>query len=315
MSTTNTWTTAEIADQRGRVFVVTGANSGLGFETARTLARTGATVVMACRSPERAATALDDLRNTVPDADVEVQQLDLASLESVRTAAAALRQRFGAIDALINNAGVMYTERELTRDGIEVQFGTNHLGHFALTLELIDSLEAAPRARVVTIGSLGHRLPYAFDLDDLTATGKYSRFGAYARSKVANLLFSYELDRRLQAAGSTVISLAAHPGASDTEIAEHLPGMKWQRKYLHRLAQPASLGCLPAVRAATDPEAVGGQYYGPDRFLEARGNPTLVRSSGRTHDRELAHRLWTISEELSGSRFPTADVQAPADLG
>jgi len=294
------WSEADIPDQTGRVAIVTGANSGIGLETARQLAAHGATVVMACRSPERSSAAVEDIRASVPGARLEVQQLDLASLDSVREAAEQLRVAHDRIDLLVNNAGVMYTDRELTKDGFELQFGTNHLGHFALTARLLDRMLDVEGSRVVTVASLGHWAPVAFDLDDVRAKGSYNRFVAYSRSKLANLLFAYELHRRLTAAGARTISVAAHPGGSDTELARHVPGMGFMRKWMSPLAQPAAMGALPSLRAATDPSITGGQYLGPNRLFETRGHPVVVRSSSRSQDPDLQARLWQRSEELTG---------------
>ena len=300
------WTESDIPDQTGRIAIVTGANSGIGLETARQLASHGATVVLACRSPERSAAAVEDLRSTVPDARLELQQLDLASLESVREAATALRATYDRIDLLVNNAGVMYTDRELTKDGFELQFGTNHLGHFALTAQLLDRMLPVEGSRVVTVASLGHWAPFGFDLDDVRAAESYNRFAAYSRSKLANLLFAYELHRRLTAAGAATISVAAHPGGSDTELARHVPGMNFMRKWMSALAQPAAMGALPSLRAATDPSITGGQYLGPGRLFETRGNPIVVRSSSRSQDPDLQARLWRRSEELTGVSLAVA---------
>jgi NAD(P)-dependent dehydrogenase (short-subunit alcohol dehydrogenase family) len=294
------WSEADIPDQTGRVAIVTGANSGLGLETARQLAAHGATVVLACRSPERSATAVQEIRSSVPDARLELQPLNLASLESVREAAAALRSDYDRIDLLVNNAGVMYTDRELTADGFELQFGTNHLGHFALTAQLLDRLLPVEGSRVVTVASLGHWAPFPFDLDDVRAEGSYNRFAAYSRSKTANLMFAYELHRRLTTAGAATISVAAHPGGSDTELARHVPGMGFMRRWMSPLAQSAAMGALPSLRAATDPSITGGQYLGPGRLFETRGHPIVVRSSARSQDPQLQALLWRRSEELTG---------------
>jgi len=300
------WSEADIPDQTGRVAVVTGANSGLGLETARQLAAHGATVVLAVRSPERGAAAVDDIASTVPGARLEVERLDLASLDSVRAAADSLRGRHDRIDLLINNAGVMYTDRGLTADGFELQFGTNHLGHFALTALLLDRLLPVEGSRVVTVASLGHWAPFRFDLDDVRAEHRYNRFVAYSRSKLANLLFTYELQRRLASADAPTLSLAAHPGGSDTELARHVPGADLIRERLQVLAQSAAMGALPTLRAATDPLASGGQYFGPDRLLETRGHPIVVRSSSRSQNRALQARLWSLSESLTGATAPVA---------
>jgi NAD(P)-dependent dehydrogenase (short-subunit alcohol dehydrogenase family) len=310
------WNESNIPDQTGRVAVVTGANSGLGLETARQLAAAGATVVMAVRNEEKGDAAIDDLRGTVADASIELQRLDLASLDSVREAADAIRGRYDRIDLLINNAGVMYTERQLTAEGFELQFGTNHLGHFALTAQLLESMIAVPGSRVVTVASLGHWAPFRFDLDDLSATDSYNRFAAYSRSKLANLLFAYALHRRLATSGAETISLAAHPGGSDTELAQHVPGLARMRARLDGLAkvlaQPAAMGALPTLRAATDTTIGGGQYLGPNSRFESRGYPIPVRSSSRSHDLELQERLWTLSEELTNCSIPAPAPTSPA---
>lgn len=300
------WTADDIPDQTGRVAVVTGANSGLGLETARQLAAHGATVVLAVRRPERGAAAVEDIAATVPDARLELQQLDLASLDSVREAANQLRARYDGIDLLVNNAGVMYTDRETTVDGYELQFATNHLGHFAFTARLLDRLLRVDGSRVVTVSSLGHWAPFPIDLDDVRAERSYNRFGAYTRSKLSNLAFAYELHRRLAAAGEQTISVAAHPGGSDTELANHIPGMGFMRRWMSPLAQPAAMGALPTLRAATDPAVSGGQYLGPDRLCETRGHPIVVRSSARSQDPALQGRLWSLSEELTGVTAPLA---------
>jgi NAD(P)-dependent dehydrogenase (short-subunit alcohol dehydrogenase family) len=303
MVTDRRWTPDEIADQTGRVAVVTGANSGLGLETARQLAAHGAEVVLACRSLERGEAAIGDIRSTVPDARIELLQLDLASLASVRAAASELFAAHDRIDLLINNAGVTYTPRELTADGFELQFGTNHLGHFALTGLLLDRLVATPGSRVVTVSSLGHWLPCSFDLDDLRAEHRYHRFVAYSRSKLANLLFTYELQRRLATAGAPTVALASHPGGSDTAIMDHVPGAAFMHRWMRPLSQPAAMGALPSLRAATDPLAAGGQYFGPGRLFETRGDPLVVRSSSRSQDRGLQAQLWARSEQATGVAF------------
>ncbi|MFV0316735.1 MAG: oxidoreductase [Microthrixaceae bacterium] len=297
------WDVADIPDQRGRVVVVTGANAGLGFATASQLAASGATVVLAVRNPERGEAAIAEMRAAVPGADLALQQVDLASLDSIRAATRQLRSSHPRIDVLINNAGVVFTQRTLTADGFELQFGTNHLGHFALTAGLIGSMLDVEGSRVVTIASLGHWFPFHFDLDHVRCERGYNRFAAYTRSKVANLLFTYELNRRLRSAGAPTISVAAHPGNSDTAIADHLPGMEFMHRHFSALAQPAASGMLPALRAATDPTVGGGQYLGPDRLAETRGHPIVVRSSSRTQDRALMARLWELSEEWTGIPF------------
>ena len=301
---TDDWTTDDIPEQAGRVAVVTGANTGLGLETARALAGHGASVILAIRSVDKGQKAVDDIRSDHPDADVTVQQLDLASLESIRSAADEIKGRLDRIDLLINNAGVMYTPRQQTADGFEMQFGTNHLGHFAWTGLLTDRLLDVDGSRIVTVSSVGHRIRSRIDFDDLQAERRYNRVAAYGRSKLANLLFTYELQRRLSEAGAPTAALAAHPGVSDTELARHIPGASLFRPVFAWTTQNAAMGALPTLRAATDPDAQGGQYYGPDGLMESRGHPVVVHSSAQSHEETPQQRLWAASEELTGVTFP-----------
>lgn len=299
------WTAADIPEQEGRVAVVTGANTGLGLETARGLARRGATVVLAVRNLDKGEAAVADIEGSVPDAVVELLELDLASLASVRDAATELLARHERLDLLINNAGVMLTPRQATADGFELQIGTNHLGHFAFTGLVLDRVLATDGSRVVNVSSAAHRLPGRMRFDDLTVEGRYDRTSAYGRSKLANLLFTYALQRRLEDAGSTAAALAAHPGSSETELVRYIPGASSVFRPVVRLVtQSAAAGALPTLRAATDPGATGGQYYGPDGFQEMHGNPVTVPSSKRSRDRALQEQLWTISEELTEVAYP-----------
>ena len=294
------WTERNIPDQSGRVAIVTGANTGLGFETARVLAQRGASVVLAVRDVEKGKRAAARMAG-----DVTVQALDLTSLDSIRAAAADLRASHPRIDLLINNAGVMYTPRQRTRDGFELQFGTNHLGHFALTGLLLDRLLPVTGSRVVTVSSVGHRIQAAIHFDDLQWERSYSRVAAYGQSKLANLMFTYELQRRLAAHGTTA-AVAAHPGVSDTELARNSPAalrlpLTWLGPVI---TQKASMGALPTLRAAADPAVLGGQYYGPAGVGEVRGHPRLVTSSEESYDAALQQRLWAASEDLTGVKFP-----------
>ncbi|MEU7764233.1 SDR family NAD(P)-dependent oxidoreductase [Nocardia sp. NPDC049190] len=299
------WTEQDIPDQKGRVAIVTGANSGLGFEAARALAAHGASVVLAVRDVDKGKHAAADIADAVPSADTTIQQLDLTSLESVRNAAEQLRSAYATIDLLINNAGVMYPPRQITTDGFELQFGTNHLGHFALTGLLLDKMLPVPGSRVVTVSSVGHRIRARIDFDDLQGERSYNRVAAYGQSKLANLMFTYELQRRLSDTGDT-IAVAAHPGAANTDLMRNSPAAL--RAFVPVLApivtQSAAMGALPILRAATDPDARGGQYYGPGGFLETRGYPKVVESSRQSHDTAIQRRLWTVSEELTGVTFP-----------
>lgn len=296
------WTEQNIPDQHGRVAVVTGANTGLGFETARMLAMRGATVVLAVRDLDKGKQAADRIKG-----DVSVQALDLTSLDSIRAAAADLRISHPRIDLLINNAGIMYTPRKTTADGFELQFGTNHLGHFALTGLLLEQLLPVPGSRVVTVSSTGHRIRAAIHFDDLQWEHSYSRVAAYGQAKLANLMFTYELQRRLTPHGTTV-AMAAHPGVSNTELVRNAPAalripVNWLAPLL---TQKAEMGALPTLRAATDPTALGGQYYGPGNRGEVRGYPKVVASSPDSHDQVAQQRLWAVSEDLTGVAFPIA---------
>lgn len=297
-----TWTEQHTPDQHGRVAIVTGANTGLGFETARMLAARGARVVLAVRDVEKGRRAAARIAG-----DVAVQALDLTSLDSVRSAAADLGATYPRIDLLINNAGVMYTPKQTTADGFELQLGTNHLGHFALTGLLLDRLLPVPGSRVVTVSSTGHRIRAAIHFDDLQWERSYSRVAAYGQAKLANLMFTYALQRRLAPHGTTA-AVAAHPGISATELLRNAPTafrtvITWLAPLL---TQSAAMGALPTVRAATDPAVEGGQYYGPGNRGEIKGFPRLVTSSPDSHDQAVQERLWTVSEELTGVRFPVA---------
>jgi NAD(P)-dependent dehydrogenase (short-subunit alcohol dehydrogenase family) len=307
MSSNGKWSTGDVSDQSGRVAVVTGANTGLGYYTAKVLAECGAHVVLAVRNLEKGNLALARIVAAHPKADVTLQELDLGSLDSIRAAATALRKAYPRIDLLINNAGVMWTPKQLTADGFEMQFGTNHLGHFALTGLLLDNLLPVRGSRVVTVSSIGHRLRAAIHFDDLQWEHGYDRVAAYGQSKLANLLFTYELQRRLAAREHpTTAALAAHPGSSSTELTRNLPAIfKPAVAVLGPLVfQNAAMGALPTLRAATDPDAEGGQYYGPDGLGEQRGHPKVVSSSAQSHDEELQRRLWKVSEELTGVTYP-----------
>jgi NAD(P)-dependent dehydrogenase (short-subunit alcohol dehydrogenase family) len=294
------WTTDDVPAQQGRLAVVTGANTGLGFETAQVLAARGASVVLAVRNIEKGKQAAARIAAAAPGATVTVQELDLSSLDSVRAAAAELRAGHPRIDLLICNAGVMYPPKQTTGDGFELQFGTNHLGHFALTGLLLDQMLPVPGSRVVTVSSVGHRMQARINFDDLQWERSYSRVRAYGQSKLANLMFTYELQRRLSGAGTT-IAVAAHPGFAATELMRHTP---MAAVVTPLFSQDAAMGALPVLRAATDPGVLGGQYYGPGGFLGLRGYPKLVASSGRSHDEAVQRRLWAVSEELTGVTFP-----------
>jgi NAD(P)-dependent dehydrogenase (short-subunit alcohol dehydrogenase family) len=299
------WTVADAPDQSGRVAVVTGANSGLGYEIAKGLVDLGAEVVMACRSTDRGESARRDLEREVPGASVSVLDLDLADLESVAAFADAFGEAHDELDVLVNNAGVMALPRRETADGFEMQFGTNHLGHFALTGHLLDSLRAATDPRVATMSSGIHERG-RMDFEDLQGERDYDKWAAYGQSKLANLLFAYELDRRAE----FLTSVGAHPGYAATNLQTAGPEMagstvrKVGMKVANALvAQDADDGALPMLYALTMPDVRGGEYYGPGGLLGMRGGPERQRSSERSYDREAARRLWSVSEELTGVSY------------
>jgi len=303
------WSARDIPSQAGRVAVVTGANSGLGLVTARELARAGARVVMGCRDTSRGEAARTTLVRQVPDADVEVRRLDLASLASVREFADQMHADLSALDLLVNNAGVMAIPRQLTEDGFEQQFGTNHLGHFALTGLLLPLMGNAQGSRVVTVSSTAHK-PGRIDFDDLMGERSYRKWTAYYQSKLANLLFAYELQRRCAAANISTISVAAHPGYAATNLQHVGPRMEGSRIGAlvmtlgnSLLAQSDEKGALPQLYAATAPDVRGGDYYGPDGIAEGRGHPKRVDSTKASKDQAAARRLWDVSEELTGVRY------------
>lgn len=303
------WTAADIPDQSGRVAVVTGANSGLGYETAKALAGKGAEVIMAVRRPESGREAQSKIQRAYSDSKVTVMDLDLASLKSIEEFAISLRERTNRLDLLINNAGVMALPFQKTADGFEMQLGINHFGHFALTGRLLDLLEATADSRIVTVSSGLHRSG-TMDFDNLNWEEGYDPWGAYGRSKVANLLFTYELNRRLNRAGKQTISTAAHPGYAATNL--QTKAGSWLARQAMKvtnflLAQPAAKGALPQLRAATDPQVQGGDYYGPNGMQESKGDPVKVDSNELSKDETVAKRLWEVSEELTGVRYDWFD--------
>lgn len=304
------WTTADIPSLDGKVAVVTGANSGLGLETAAGLAGAGAIVVMACRDKTKAAGALDEVRMRAPKSQVEVMTLNLADLSSVREFAAALKSKHPRLDILCNNAGVMALPFQKTRDGFEMQIGTNHLGHFALTGLLLDALKA-PGSRIISVASQAHRATRGMDLDDLNWERRsYDKWDAYGKSKLANLLFTFELQRRLQKAGSGTIAAAAHPGYTATNLMfvgpaqENSALKRWFMQIGNALfAQSAAMGALPTLYAAAAPDVRGGDYIGPGGLAQMRGYPEKVGSRQAARNPEVASRLWTLSEQLTGVKY------------
>jgi len=305
------WTVDRIPPQDGRLAVVTGANSGLGLVTSRELARAGARVVMACRNVDKGQSAVAAITTELPAAQLELEELDLASLDSVRSFAARLLEAHDTLDLLINNAGVMATPRRQTSDGFELQFGTNHLGHFALTGLLIGAM-GGQDPRVVTLSSGAHRIG-RIAFDNLGGEERYFRWRAYGQSKLANLLFALELDRRLRAAGSPVKSLAAHPGYANTNLQQAGPPAldgAIMRLTDRLLAQSEEMGALPTLWAATEPGVEGGTFAGPDGLAEQRGYPHRVTPNRAARDEEVASRLWDVSEEMTGVRYELAGAVA-----
>lgn len=296
------WTAADIPDLTGRVALVTGANAGLGLEITKLLAAHGARVLLGCRNRDKALAAMASIRSLFPAAELALVPLDLASLASIASAAQTVCETEARLDLLVNNAGLMALDRSRTVDGFEMQFGVNHLGHFALTADLMPMLRAVPGSRIVTMSSLGHRSGRLHLGDLMYDQRRYRRWSAYFQSKLANLLFSAELDRRLRLAGSSTMALAAHPGMCHTELGGEGSSITNRLLALSPiLTQPVPVGALPAVRAATDPAAQGGEFYGP-RF-RVRGRPTLETPSRRARDRDDALALWERSVALTGRTF------------
>ncbi len=300
MSNQKKWDVTQMPDQTGRVAIVTGANSGIGFETAKALAQKGATVVMACRNQAKGEAAAEAIRKEEPRGSVQVMALDLSSLDSVRDFAGKYSNKFERLDLLVNNAGVMALPKRLeTVDGFEMQFGTNHLGHFALTGLLFDLLAKTSGSRIVNVSSGAHR-PGRMAWDDLQSQRSYSPFVAYSQSKLANLLFTNELQRRVDKAGQKVMVTAAHPGWTATNLQAH-----WGIAELFNplFGQKPPMGALPTLFAATGLEAIPAGYYGPDGFMEMRGYPKPVGTSSTAQDQAAAARLWDVSEALTGVAF------------
>jgi NAD(P)-dependent dehydrogenase (short-subunit alcohol dehydrogenase family) len=310
------WTTADIPPQAGRTAVVTGANAGIGFEIARVLASQGAHVVLACRDQAKAAAAAGRIAAGHPAARTTVVELDLARLASVRAAAEAIRARFPRVDLLINNAGIMEVPFQRNADGFELHLATNHLGPFALTGLILDRLLPVPGSRIVTMSSQGH-VDGVLDFADLDAEHGYQPDDAYHRTKLANLLFTYKLDRRLRAAGARTAALAAHPGVVATDLFKHRSRLgravlSPQLRVLNfRYVHNVRMGALPALRAATDPAARSGEFYGPWRKHDT-GHPVVVTSSAASHDAADQARLWAVSQELTGVGYRIDPASASA---
>lgn len=312
---TNSWTENDIPDQSGKTTIVTGANSGLGFETALALAGKGASVVLACRNLEKGEQARVRIRESYPDAALELMGLDLADLSSVREFARDFLSGHEELHILCNNAGIMAIPLRKTADGFEMQFGTNHLGHFALTGLLLDRLLKTPKARVVNVSSIAHRQG-KIDFDNLSAEKSYGRLAAYGQSKLANLLFTFELQRRLERVGADTITAASHPGWAATNLqfaGPRMSGSALQAGVMTVLnalfSQSQRRGALPSLYACTAEDVQGGDYYGPNGFQQMWGLPKKVGSNRRSRDTEVAAKLWEKSEELTGVAYKALVVQ------
>jgi NAD(P)-dependent dehydrogenase (short-subunit alcohol dehydrogenase family) len=299
------FTAADVPDQSGKTFFVTGANTGIGFQAAQVFAAKGGCVLLGCRNPEKGEGAIARIADAHPGADIALVQIDLSNLASVR-AAAEVVAREPRLDVLVNNAGVMWNPKTITKDGFESQFGINHLGHFALTGLLLPTLEATPRSRIVTVSSNGHRQGNQ-DVywDDINADEEYHPRKRYYASKLANLLFTYELDRRLRTKGSSTIAVAAHPGGSDTELTRYVTGFTGMASraimpVVRPLLNTAEQGAWPTELAATAPGVEGGQYFGPGGRMEMSGPARQVGSSDASKDLDKAKRLWDLSIEMTG---------------
>ncbi len=303
------WTAADIPAQTGKLALVTGANSGVGFHAARHLALAGAAVILAGRDPLKIEAARQRILGESSKAEVYALTLDLASLESVRAAAAQFLSGAGKLDLLINNAGVMaYAERRVSADGFELQWATNHLGHFALTGLLLPAVLAAPAGRVVTVASIAHKRG-TVRFEDLNSEKRYTPMGAYQQTKLANLLFGFELERRLRKAGARATSIVVHPGVSTTNIVKAGMGVTGGLRVrvlsvlFPLIAQSEEQGSLPTLYGAVSPDAKGGHYYGPDGFMELKGYPVEVEAKPKAKDEAAAAKLWAISEEATGVKY------------
>lgn len=293
------WTVDSIPEQDGKTVLITGANSGIGFEATRILAARGADVILACRSKEKGKDAVGRIRADQPTAAVSAMALDLADLKSVRSFATQFSKKYKKLDILINNAGVMVPPLGQTKDGFETQFGTNHLGHFALTGLLLELLEKTADSRIVTVSSLAHRFG-RINFEDLQSEKHYSPWLAYAQSKLANLSFAMEMQKRLDRRNSHIKSVAVHPGLSTTNLQQHSGPVELLSPVV---SQSAEAGAWPTIYAATEPDLQGGEYFGPGRLLETRGLPKRARLGRSARNRRIASRLWDVSEDLTGVSF------------
>jgi len=294
---TSKWTAKDIPDLSDKIAIVTGANSGIGYEIARALSNKNAKVILACRNKENGEAAVRQIVLAYPEAQVELMQIDLSDLSSVQHFSGKFTNHYDRLDILINNAGIMRPPFGKTTDGFELQFGINHLGHFALTGLLLPLIINTSNARIITISSGGERFS-KIDLDNLNAEKGYDPGKAYGQSKLANLFFTYELERRFRTTGINAIAAAAHPGwTKNTKLPLHWPMVRILNPII---GQKPTIGALPALYAATVQDVEGGAFYGPDGWLGLRGYPTKVKSSNSTCDTDIAAKLWTLSENLTG---------------
>ncbi len=304
------WSTDIMPDLSDKVIIVTGANSGIGFEASKVFAAKGAKVILACRNLAKGQSALVDIKQALPDVNAKLIQLDLSRQASVREFVKVFKENYDHLDILVNNAGIMMTPYSTTEDGFESQLATNHLGHFALTGLLLEQLLKTEGARVVNISSNAHKSG-TMDFDNLMFEGgqDYAPMKSYARSKLANLLFTYELQRYFEAAGSSAIAVAAHPGGSNTNLASHFED-RWYfrllRPLLEVIVQSAEQGALPMLRAAADSQVKGSDYFGPDGFGEIKGAPVLVKANNNAQNEVNAKKLWEVSEQLTGVTFSSS---------
>lgn len=303
------WKAEDIPDQSGKIIIMTGANSGLGLEATKELVRKGATVIMACRNIEKGKDAVDEVITEIPNAKVELMELDLSKLVSVREFAKNFNQKFDKLDVLVNNAGIMQPPYTVTEDGFELQIGVNHFGHYVLTGLLLDKLKFSPGSRVVNQSSIAHSRGI-INFEDINSKDKYSRLGAYGQSKLANLLFNNELDRLFKENSTDTIAVGVHPGYTATKLQHNGPTLGgksiWSRLYTVTnkiMAQGVDKGILPMLYAATEDDVTGGDYIGPGGFSGMRGYPKRIKSSERSYSLEDANTLWDLSEELTGLKY------------
>jgi NAD(P)-dependent dehydrogenase (short-subunit alcohol dehydrogenase family) len=302
--TEDKWTTDNIPDLTGKVIIVTGANVGLGYESAKEFARKGAQTIMACRSMEKGNAALSRIKKEIPNVKAEVMHLDLASLKSIHSFSDKFKSKFSRLDVLLNNAGIMMVPHWKTDDGFEKQFGVNHLGHFALTGLFLELILKTPASRVVNVSSTAHRFGKMDWKNLMYENNGYGRMRAYGRSKLANLLFTYELQRRFEGAGANCIAVAAHPGIADTQLGRYIEDrLSWRFLSIFFREHSAAMGALPQIRASVGPNVKGGEYYGPVHYSGRKVNPVIVKSNKRSHNMDDARRLWQESERLTGVKW------------